>query len=245
MAEKSLLEQMREDVVRALKKPVEERRWAMVIDIRKCIGCHSCTVACKAENKTAPGMEYRWVAEAEDGSYPNVSKYFMPTLCMQCEKPPCVKACREKAIFKRTDGIVEVDYDKCTHCDQPSACPYGVMFKDAGAYYTKNTPKLEAYEMAATFEYGKKQVRKKGASPVGRCRKCHYCLHRLESGMLPACVSTCLGNTNYFGDLNDPKSVVAKMARDPNVYIFRAALGTGPTTRYMTADPKTCAKCHE
>lgn len=245
MPNTALLEQMREDVVRALAKPPQQRRWAMIVDIRKCVGCHACTVACKAENKTPPGMEYRWVAETETGLYPDVKRYFMPTLCMQCQDPPCVKGCREQAIFKRPDGVVAIDYDRCTNCDKPSACPYGVMFKDDGAYYTENSPHFSPYEKAPTFEYGKKRGRKKGAPPVGGCRKCHYCLHRVEEGMLPACVTTCIGNANYFGDLNDSWSVVARMAQNPEIYIFKAGWKTGPTTRYMSYDPKACAKCHE
>jgi len=243
MAEKSLLEQMREDVQRALAKPLEQRRWAMVVDIRKCVGCHACTVACKAENKTPPGVDYRIVREAEDGAYPNVQKYFMPTLCMQCENPPCVKACKDGSVTKGKDGVVRVDYAKNTGAAAVNkACPYDAFSTDDGSYYTDGTPKHEAYEDAATFEYGVKAGRK---GKVKKNRKCHYCLHRLEAGMLPACVSTCIGAANYFGDLNDPESVVAKMAKDPNIYIFRADQKTGPTTRYMSDDPKTCAKCHE
>ncbi|RMF89834.1 MAG: twin-arginine translocation signal domain-containing protein, partial [Nitrospinota bacterium] len=76
------LERMRADLQRALQKPVEQRRWVMVIDARKCIGCNACTVACKAENATPPGVNYRVVPEVEAGEYPNVTRFFMPTQCM-------------------------------------------------------------------------------------------------------------------------------------------------------------------
>lgn len=243
MAEKSILEQMREDVLRALKKPLEQRRWAMVVDIRKCVGCHACTVACKAENLTPPGVDYRIVKEAEDGEYPNVQYYFMPTLCMQCDQPPCVKACKDGSVTKGKDGVVRINYTKNT--GDPGvvkACPYGAMSLDDGRYYSDGTPKREPYEEADTFEYGVKSGRKE---KIGKNRKCHYCMHRVEAGMLPACVSTCIGAANYFGDLNDPDSVVAKMAKEKSIYLFGADLKTGPTTRYMTVDPQVCAKCHE
>ncbi|GAB4256348.1 MAG: hypothetical protein Kow0092_02360 [Deferrisomatales bacterium] len=247
MADVALLEQMRQDVIRALEKPPEKRRWALIVDIRKCVGCHACTVACKAENKTPPDVDYRIVRDAEDGSYPNVQHYFMPVLCMQCENPPCVKACRDGAIFKRPDGVVQVDYARCHGCEKPSACPYGVLHKDDGRYYTEGAPKLEAYETAATFEYGERQVRRNGAAPVGRCRKCHYCVHRLEAGMLPACVTTCIGQANYFGDLTDPESVVAKVAKAQHIYLYGTSYQTGPTTRYVSWGPgeDTCGACHE
>ena len=116
------------------------------------------------------------------------------------------------------------------------------MSVDDGGYYTDGTPQREAYESADTFEYGKKAPRK---GKIGKNRKCHYCLHRVEAGMLPACVSTCIGEANYFGDLNDSKSIVAKKAKEMGVYLFQAGLGTKPTTRYLGADAISCADCHE
>ena len=76
---------MNADLARALQKPVEQRRWAMVIDLRKCVGCHACTIACVAENKLPPGVVYRPVLEEEMGTYPNVTRRFVPRPCMQCE----------------------------------------------------------------------------------------------------------------------------------------------------------------
>ena len=155
MAQESLQEQMRGDVRRALRKPPEQRHWAMIVDVRKCVGCHACTVACKAENKTPPGVNYRTVKEAEVGAYPNVQRLFMPTLCMQCENPPCVKACKDGSITKGKDGVVRIDYAKNTGDPAVNkACPYGAMSTDDGSYYTDGTPKHEAYEDADTFEYG-------------------------------------------------------------------------------------------
>jgi len=243
MSEQSVLEQMRADVQRALAKPPEQRHWAMIVDIRKCVGCHACTVACKAENKTPEGVDYRFVKDAEDGEYPNVKHYYMPNLCMQCDNAPCVKACKDGSVTQGKDGVVRIDYAKNTGDSKvAAACPYGVMSVDKGNYYTDGTPKKEAYEDAETFEYGAKAGRK---GKVGKNRKCHYCLHRVEAGMLPACVATCIGEANYFGDLNDPKSLVAQKAKEKGLYVFGADFGTKPTTKYLGADAYGCAKCHE
>jgi len=87
------LERMRTDLLRALTKPVAERRWVMVIDLRACVGCHGCTIACVAENKLPPGVVYRPVIEEEIGRYPNVSRRFIPRPCMQCDNPPCTGVC--------------------------------------------------------------------------------------------------------------------------------------------------------
>ena len=71
--------------------------WGMVIDLAKCVGCDSCTVACKAENRTPPGITYNVVLERETGAYPNVRLEALPRPCMQCENPPCVAVCPQKA----------------------------------------------------------------------------------------------------------------------------------------------------
>ncbi len=240
---KSVLEVMRDDIRRALKKPPEKRRWGMIVDIRKCIGCHACSVACKAENKTPEGVDYRTVKEVEDGEFPNVQRFFMPGLCMQCDNPPCVKACKDGSMSKSKDGIILIDYKK--NSGDPNvakACPYGVLSVDKGNYYTDGTPKREKYEDIDTFEYSDKSGR---TAKVGKNRKCHYCIHRVNAGMLPACVTTCIGEANYFGDLNDPNSVVSKKAKEKGLYIFQGELGTKPKTNYLGADTYDCAKCHE
>lgn len=237
---------MQKDMERALLKPANKRRWVMLVDIRKCTGCHACSVACKAENKTPQGVDYRWVKEAEDGKFPNVTRIFMPGLCMQCDNAPCIKACTSKAIYKRNDGIVAVDYSKCIGCGgvAANACPYNALFVDKGDYYTENTPKVMDYEKGPIYEYGHKYLRADNNLPIGSCRKCHYCLHRLEMGVLPACVTTCLGGANYFGDINDTQSLVYQKARELDLYTLFESLGTKPVTQYLTDDKDLCKKCH-
>ena len=107
---------MQKELEVAMAKPVEQRRWMMVIDTRKCIGCHACTIACVVENKLPPGVVYRPVVTEEFGTYPNVAMRFTPRPCMQCEVPPCTPVCPVKATWKRPDGIVAIDYDKCIGC---------------------------------------------------------------------------------------------------------------------------------
>ncbi|CBL03749.1 hypothetical protein GPA_10170 [Gordonibacter pamelaeae 7-10-1-b] len=88
----------------------------MVIDLAKCVGCDSCTVACKAENRTPPGITYNVVLERETGAYPNVRLEALPRPCMQCENPPCVSVCPVQATYKGDDGIVVIDADRCIGC---------------------------------------------------------------------------------------------------------------------------------
>lgn len=229
------LARMQSDLQRALAKPLEQRRWGMVIDLRKCVGCSACTVACKAENKLPPGVVYRPVIVNEVGTFPNVSMQFTPRPCMQCENPPCVPVCPVGATYKRPDGIVAIDYDVCIGCRYClTACPYQARTFDWGLYYTSATPELESYESASSFEYGEEWPREATSSPIDNARKCHFCIHRIEVGMLPACVTTCIGSATYFGDLNDPKSLVSEFVGRPNVTRLKEELGTEPKVYYLT-----------
>ncbi len=233
--EEHILLRMQADLERALKKPMEQRRWVMVIDLRKCVGCHACTIACKAENQLPPGVVYRPVIEQEIGQYPNVSRRFVPRPCMQCDNPPCVPVCPVNATWKRPDGIVVVAYDVCIGCRYcMAACPYGARYFDYGDYYTKgNTPALQPYETMPSPEYKENRVRRADESPIGNVRKCHFCIHRLDEGMLPACVTTCIGGATYFGDANDPQSLVSELIASPRVMRLKEELGTEPKVYYL------------
>src|SRR3989338_6862432 len=147
---------MQEELRRAMAKPVEARHWRMVIDTRKCVGCHACTIACIAENKLPPGVVYRPVVSEELGEFPNLGLRFTPRPCMQCEEPPCVPVCPVIATWKRPDGVVAIDYDKCIGCGYCiTACPYNARTRDLGEFYTEGTPAVKSYEKEPNFEYGK------------------------------------------------------------------------------------------
>jgi molybdopterin-containing oxidoreductase family iron-sulfur binding subunit len=223
------------DLQRALKKPVKERHWGMVVDQRKCIGCHTCTAACRAENVVPPGVVYLIVMEKEMGKYPMVRKKFTPRPCMQCQNPHCAPVCPVGATWKREDGVVIVDYKQCIGCRYClSACPYDARSSDFGEFYTDTTPDRQPYETRHSYELGHKWIRKGHKSPIGNARKCHFCLHRVHKGLLPACVSTCVGRALFFGDLNDPKSVVIRMAVLNRGYRLKEELGTEPSVYYLT-----------
>lgn len=104
-------------------------KYGMVIDLRRCIGCQTCEVACKMENDVPISVWQSWVKKVSKGVYPRVSKAFLPILCNHCENAVCVTVCPTKASFKREDGIVEVDPHKCIGCQYcMAACPYAVRF---------------------------------------------------------------------------------------------------------------------
>jgi Fe-S-cluster-containing dehydrogenase component len=238
-----VLIRMQRELRRALRKAVADRRWVMVIDLRKCIGCHACTIACVAENKLPPGVVYRQVVEDEIGTYPNVSRRFTPRPCLQCDDPPCVPVCPVNATYKRADGIVAMDYDRCIGCRYCiNACPYNSRTFDFGFSQYDETTRANGLvlgdegnviESLPAFEYGQARIRRREQSPIGNVRKCHFCLHRLEAGELPACTTTCIGRATFFGDANDPESLVSELMARPNVMRLREELGTEPRVYYL------------
>ncbi len=182
-----------------------DRRFAMVIDLRKCIGCHACAVACKSEFGVPLGAWRSAVKEAESGKFPATKRSFLPWLCNHCANPPCVKACPTdpKATIAREDGAVIVKDELCIGCEKcVEACPYGARYMH---------PKTEIVE------------------------KCTFCVHRVDQGVVPSCVNTCQGEARIFGDLNDPDSAVAKLLDEEDVDALLPELRTGPQVYYIGA----------
>lgn len=167
----------------------KKAQWVMVMDVRKCIGCHACTVACKAENEVPLGVWRTHIRTHEKGKYPNVRRYFFPWICNHCGY--CAAASQSSGLgsfYKREDGIVLFDYSK---------------LKGRSASEIKKEAELviSACPLEAIF-----------VNPfTGLPEKCTFCVHRVDKGLVPACVQTCIGKARVFGDLNDPNSVVSKL----------------------------------
>ncbi len=179
-------------------------RLGMVIDLRKCVGCHSCTVSCKFENNVPENNFRSWVRVWEKGDYPDVALSFLPRLCNHCDDPPCVDVCPVTATFKIEDGTVIIDDEECIGCAYcVQACPYDMR-------YINPTTKT--------------------------ADKCDFCRARYSDGLLPACVTTCIGNARIFGDLDDPESEVSQMIKNNPVQVLYPEYGTEPNIYYIAMD---------
>ena len=197
-------------------------RYGMVIDLKKCVGCNGCTLACRAKNGTPVGIHYHRVEKREVGKHPTARMEFRPIPCMHCEEPACLSVCPTGATYKRDDGLVLIDHNKCIGCRYCIlACPYDVR---------QSLAKIENYfgETVTPFEALKQPSFDKGTAV-----KCDFCVDRLEQGLLPACVTTCPGQARYFGDLDDPEAEVSVLIVRNRGTVLREELGTKPSVYYI------------
>lgn len=253
------LTRMHLELARTIKKPAEELRWKMVINVNQCIGCYACEVACISENVSPPGVTLRKVFSVEYSTFPDVRRVFMPSNCMQCNNPPCVDAAPKRAMERRPDGIVMIYPSRFKDKEKVGAvmkaCPYkNAIFYDDGSYFTSSAESVsdtgspQPYEEANNYQYGSVNRRKK---LIGRPRKCDFCIHRLRNGMLPACVTTCVGGAMHFGDGNDPDSLVSELMRTNRVVTIGRPLNTDPNVVYIAREVpgmmegfRSCMMCH-
>ena len=174
-------------------------RLGMVFDLKACVGCNACVVACKQENSVPDGVFFTRTLSYDYGTYPNNKRVYIPTICNQCEDAPCQTVCPSSATYTREDGIVMIDQDKCIGCSSCAvACPYDMrtmltqeMF-DQGLF---GTGELTPFEKDGYERY-----------TPGAAAKCDFCSQRVDAGLKPACVVTCPTNARLFGDLDDPQS---------------------------------------
>jgi len=183
----------------------------MVADLRRCVGCQTCTASCKQKNATPPGVQWRRVLDLETGEYPNVKRVFMPVGCMHCDDPPCMTVCPSTATRKRADGIVTVDPDLCIGCAYCAvACPYEARYKIDGIA-TKCTFCVER------IDYGTAN----GLTPG------------IDPDATPACVNSCIAGALHFGDADDPHSNISQLLAENQHFRLHEELGTGPGFYYL------------
>lgn len=196
-------------------------RWGMAIDLTACIGCNACSMACRAEHATPPGIFWGKVLEKEIGRFPAARRIFLPTLCNHCRKPACLDVCPTGATYKRGDGIVLIDYQVCIGCRScMEACPY-----DARSYYERNGTYYPGHR--TPFEEARQDY------PEGVVMKCDFCVDRIDRGLVPACVQTCPTECRVFGDLDDPDSEVSRLMRENQACPLLAEKGLEPSVFYI------------
>ncbi|RJP73497.1 MAG: 4Fe-4S dicluster domain-containing protein [Candidatus Zixiibacteriota bacterium] len=215
--------------------PLAQRRWAMVMDLRKCQeagDCEVCIAACHQAHNVPkmdrPDEEIKWVWKESfhhtfhDQEHPYLDEQLRhgPVLvtCNHCENPPCVRVCPTQATWKRDDGIVMMDWHRCIGCRYCIVgCPYG------SRSFNWQDPRKHLAEPHKDFP-----TRTKGV-----VEKCTLCEERLTRNQLPACVEACPAGALVFGDLGDPDSPVRELLKSRYTLRRKPNLGTQPQVYYI------------
>ena len=210
-------------------------RWGMIANLERCVGCQTCTAACKHTNATSPAVQWRKVLDIEMGEYPDVKRAFVPVGCMHCEDPPCMHVCPSTATKRRDDGIVTIDYDLCIGCAYCAvACPYQARYK-----VDKPT---KAYGKSGRMRH---EAQREDPARIGVAQKCTFCSDRIDYGLengltpgiepeaTPACVNACIAGALHFGDLDNPESNVSGMLDEYKTFRMHEELGTNPGFHYI------------
>lgn len=215
------------DMKSKAREGLHERKFVMVIDLAKCANARKCVEACQEGHMLPKDHEWMKLFLLQDDT--NTAKYWFPRPCFQCDKPMCVSVCPVGATYKREDGIVIVDNERCIGCKFcMTGCPYSVRvfnWKDPEV----NMPPDHVYDP------------ERAVPPVeGTVGKCVFCADKVRLGELPRCVAACPMGVLYFGDLledtitNGVETVrFSKIMADRAGYRYREELGTLPSVYYL------------
>jgi len=224
-------------------------RYAMVIDLHKCVGCAACDIACKSENNVP--VEFSWSNHITEtsGTFPNTKYRYIPTLCNHCDNAPCVQNCPTTAMYKNEDGLTLHNADKCIGCRLCQlSCPYGVIWfnkHDPHEDYTLpsepaipggTSSGLETAQAAGApipYYNPARATTYAGIRPRGVVEKCTFCDHRLAVGEDPACVVACPADARIFGDINDPESKPSQALAAHAPRVLQRDQGTHPHVFYI------------
>ena len=204
--------------------------YGMAIDLKRCIACHGCTLACKSVNNLPNDVRYNNVLtdggqymDTARGTYPdNWYRKYYPMSCQHCENPACVEVCPVGATYKDPEtGVVRQDSDKCIGCRMcMSACPYtGVRS------FLWEEPKY-----ALDFPVGDADAPEHVKHTV---EKCVFCYGRLAKGETPACMEVCGALARHWGDLDDPDSEISRLVATREYEQLLPEMGTKPSVYYL------------
>ncbi len=210
------------------RKGIAGKSFVMVIDLSRCKNLKKCQAACDHMHQVHPGEHWIKVYNMQDAEH--TAHYWQPTTCMHCDEPPCVKVCPVDATFKRQDGIVLIDSNRCIGCRFcMAACPYSTRvfnWEDPGL------PK-EIAQKDYSCETSLPQKR-------GTVSKCDFCPDMTRMGMLPHCVSACPNGVFFFGDENEDSVTngaetfrFSELIKDKAGYRLMEDLGTKPRVYYL------------
>ncbi len=218
------------------RKGMPGKKFVMVIDLSRCKNVRACQTSCNHAHQVHPGQNWIKVYSMQDADH--TAPYWEPTTCMHCDEPPCVKVCPVDATFKRQDGIVLIDSDRCIGCRFcMAACPYSTrVFNWEEPEQPKEGMSSHVHMKTGTdYDAETSTPQKKGT--VG---KCDFCPDMTRMGMLPHCVSACPNGVFFFGDQNEDSVTngaetfrFSDLIKEKAGYRLMEDLGTKPRVYYL------------
>jgi len=216
------------------------RKFVMVVDLAKCKNALKCQSACNKHHYITGDNAWMKVYKMQESK--DTAPYWMPMICQHCDQPACVTVCPVDATFKRRDGLVLIDNERCIGCRFcMAACPYSTRV------FNWSEP-LQGETSEITLEMDMEQHGHVASSPehagvpsiMGTVDKCDFCPHAIKNGELPHCVTACPNGVFYFGDkyedtvTNGEETVrLSKLLTDKAGYRFMEGLGTEPSVYYL------------
>ena len=212
------------------RRGIPGKKFVMVIDLSRCKNLKKCQSACNHMHFLEPEQSWIKIHSMQDADHS--APYWQPTTCMHCDEPPCVKVCPVDATFKRQDGIVSIDSDRCVGCRFcMAACPYSTRI------FNWDTPEIPEEIAKLKYSCETSVPQKKGT--VG---KCDFCPDMVRKGELPHCVSACPNGVFMFGDMNEDSVTngaetfrFSELIKDKAGYRLMEDLGTKPSVYYLPA----------
>lgn len=218
-----------------VREGIPNRKFVMVIDLAKCKNALNCVESCNKHHFVTG--ENAWIKVHKMQDSKDSAPYWMPRTCMHCDKPACVTVCPVDATFKRRDGLVLIDTERCIGCRFcMAACPYSIRV------FNWSEPKQgETSEITMHTGHEGPHPEYAGMPSVkGTPDKCDFCPHTIKKGELPHCVTACPNGVFYFGDKyedtvsNGEETLrFSKLLEDKAGYRILEELGTEPSVYYL------------
>ncbi len=212
----------------AARLGIPGKKFVMVIDLSRCKNVGACRTSCNHAHELSPGQNWVKILPMKDADH--TAPYWQPTTCMHCDEPPCVKVCPVDATFKRQDGIVLIDSDRCIGCRFcMAACPYSTRV------FNWQEPVLTEEASAKPYNCETSMPQK-----VGTVSKCDFCPDMAREGKLPHCVSACPNGVFSFGDMYEDSVTngaetfrFSELIKAKAGYRLMEDLGTKPSVYYL------------
>ena len=218
-----------------VREGIPNRKFVMVIDLAKCKNALKCQVACNKHHYITGDNAWLKIYKMQESK--ETAPYWMPTTCMHCDKPACVTVCPVDATFKRKDGLVLIDNERCIGCRFcMAACPY------ATRVFNWSEPNQGEITLAMNVGEETHSTPEHAGLPSikGTVDKCDFCPHSIQEGELPHCVTACPNGVFYFGDkyedtvTNGEETLrFSKLLQDKAGYRIMESLGTEPSVYYL------------